>query len=176
MIADMKNLEIDAISDFISSLPITMYVGLTYIAFITMDLIYFKMIAIMLLSTVLTDIIKRFPYSMCGDTIYKLSRRPDGACNCDYLSKAGKCAENANGFPSGHMSTTTSFSVLMILFFMKRYNVSFMILLKNNPMIVFISSLLVPSMAWSRYYKKCHSILQIVVGILLGGTLPIILF
>jgi len=155
MMSDVKNLQIDNISDFISVLPISMYVGIIYLGLVTNEYIYLKMFGIIICSTLLTDVIKRLPYKSFynGDYLYKITRRPKGASNSDYLSKNGDCKENAPGFPSGHMATTSSFSVLMILFFMRKYNVSLSELITLNPMIVFISSILVPLMGWSRYYK-----------------------
>tara|TARA_Y100000590_G_scaffold44185_1_gene47040 strand:+ start:6298 stop:6834 length:537 start_codon:yes stop_codon:yes gene_type:complete len=178
MIGDINNLQIDNIADFISVLPISMYIGIIYFGLITNEYIYFKMLGIILFSTILTDVIKRLPYKSFyyGEYLYKITRRPKGASNTDYLSKNGECKENSPGFPSGHMATTSSFSVLMILFFMKRYNLAFSELVTQRPMIVFISSILVPFMGWARYYKKCHSLLQIIVGTCLGTSIPILLF
>jgi membrane-associated phospholipid phosphatase len=155
-----------------------MYVGITYLGLVTNEYIYLKMLGIIILSTLLTDVIKRLPYKSFynGAYLYKITRRPKGACDCDYLSKNGDCKENASGFPSGHMATASSFSVLMILFFMRKYKVSLNELITLNPMIVFISTILVPLMGWSRYYKQCHTLLQITCGTVLGVAISLLLF
>ena len=178
MISDVNNLQIDNISDFISVLPISMYVGIIYLGLVTNEYIYLKMLGIIILSTLLTDVIKRIPYKSFynGAYLYKITRRPKGASNSDYLSKNGDCKENAPGFPSGHMATTSSFSVLMVLFFMRKYKVSLNELITLNPMLVFISTILVPLMGWSRYYKQCHTLLQITCGTVLGVAISLLLF
>ena len=174
----MKHINYDNISDLISVIPLAIYISLIYILIVTKEIIYFKMIFIILLSTILTDIIKRLPYKSFynGEYLYKITRRPNGSCNCDYLSKTGECGDEANGFPSGHMSSITSFSIIMVLFYMNVYNLTFYELLLQKPTIPFISSLLIVSMGWSRHLKKCHSVLQIVTGIVLGSVVTILIY
>ena len=96
MMSDAKNLQIDNISDFISVLPLSIYVCIIYIGLVTSDPIYLKILGIILISTLLTDVIKRLPYKSFynGHYLYKITRRPKGASNSDYLSKNGDCKEN----------------------------------------------------------------------------------
>ena len=42
--------------------------------------------------------------------LYRITRRPKGASNTDYLSKNGEASKDAPGFPSGHMTTTAFYS------------------------------------------------------------------
>ena len=86
-----------------------------------------------------------------------MSRRPEGAENCDYLSKMGPAKKDAPGFPSGHMTTTAFFAMYKAIDNKE-----------NAPLIALLTAIVI-SMSWSRYYKKCHTVLQIIGGIILGG-------
>jgi membrane-associated phospholipid phosphatase len=75
--------------------------------------------------------------------------RPNGAFGCDLLTIAGS-AEGRPGFPSGHSS--------MISFFGAYYG-----LLGNSSFLLYVGLI-----AASRYYKRCHTISQILGGLGLG--------
>jgi membrane-associated phospholipid phosphatase len=98
---------------------------------------------------------------------FEFAKRPEGACGCDYISQKGDVSGRP-GCPSGHMSTTAYFVVynLMILingdFIKKNINKNFFIV---------ANIVLLLLMAWARYYKKCHSFIQILLGIILGSIL-----
>jgi len=80
--------------------------------------------------------------------------RPAGARGCDLLTIDGS-AENKPGFPSGHSA--------MIAYFGAFYG------LWNSPYFL----MYVAAIAASRYFKRCHSIPQIVAGLILGVVLGI---
>lgn len=154
MIADLKNITLINLADFVSVLPISFYFDAFY-KFISMPSYEsLKYLVGIFGATISSDIIKRIPYP---ESLYRITRRPKGASNTDYLSKNGEASKDAPGFPSGHMTTTAFYSV---------YNA---IENKNNKVLLLFFGGLVVSMAWARYYKKCHNITQIVGGTLLGS-------
>ena len=77
--------------------------------------------------------------------------------DCDYLSKMGPVKKDAPGFPSGHMTTTAFFALYKAM-----EN-------KNNAPLLTLLTAIVIAMSWSRHFKKCHNVVQIIGGILLGG-------
>jgi membrane-associated phospholipid phosphatase len=154
MLADPFNFNIPNLADYISVLPISFYVGALYELVKSPNSETLKYFLGITASTIASDVIKRLPYP---ESLYKMSRRPDGAENCDYLSKMGPAKKDAPGFPSGHMTTTTFFAVYKVMENME-----------NTPLVALLTAVVI-SMSWSRYYKKCHSVIQIVGGIILGG-------
>lgn len=83
-------------------------------------------------------------------------KRPDGANNCDICNKGGNVSMKS-GFPSGHMTTISLFTNYLLL---KKEKITFKdIVLYNIPCVL---------VGIGRYYKKCHNIIQIVSGYLLG--------
>ena len=90
------------------------------------------------------------------DSLYKMSRRPEKATNCDYLSRREYNGDSP-GFPSGHMTTTTMFAVYQMLKYPSTQS-------------KIVNSLLIVLMAFARYVKQCHTPIQIIAGILLGGV------
>jgi membrane-associated phospholipid phosphatase len=82
------------------------------------------------------------------------SRRPAGARGCDLWCVGGP-AGGAPGFPSGHMATVAL--LVSALWFRLR-----------APVILWIGVPWIGAMAWSRWAKRCHSVLQIVAGSALG--------
>ena len=96
--------------------------------------------------------------------------RPKGAKGCDFQSMKGFAPDFTPGFPSGHMATTLYITTINILFSKK---------IKNKRLrwfFRFINILIIPLMAWSRYYKKCHNIIQITAGSILGTLCGIIFY
>jgi membrane-associated phospholipid phosphatase len=82
------------------------------------------------------------------------SRRPAGARDCDMWCAGGPVG-GAPGFPSGHMSTTTLL-------------VTGMWFLTKAPAVLWIGVPWIGAMAWARWVKRCHSVVQIVGGALVG--------
>lgn len=154
MLADPFNFTIQNLADYISVLPIAFYAGALYELVKTPNSESLKYFLGITASTIASDVIKRLPYP---ESLYKMSRRPEGAENCDYLSKMGPAKKDAPGFPSGHMTTTSFFAVYKVL---ENYD--------NIPLIALLTTIVI-SMSWSRHFKKCHSVIQIIGGIILGG-------
>jgi len=114
----------------------------------------------LILSTFTSEFLKAFiPYP---DWCVKYTLRPIGANGCDYCSSNG-IQEGKPGLPSGHMASTSYFVVYNILYSIKnkiKYSVQFIIL----------NVILLISMGWARITKKCHNLLQVLLGTLLGST------
>jgi len=98
---------------------------------------------------------------------YKYSMRPNGASNCDYLSCGGPVKENTPGFPSGHMTTTSYFTIYNILYIIKN---------KMNKLFIIPNIVLLILMGWARIYKLCHNVVQVLTGTILGTLIGIIFF
>jgi len=151
----MKNSNIEKMlnlfADYYSVLPVCVYVALIYISLITRDINHFKLAFYIFLSNILVSIIKSIKFPSKYDHIFK---RPKGASNCNYLSSNG-CRENYPGFPSGHMTTTAFFCYYQIL----------------NGKDKLLHSFIIVIMGWARHYKKCHTVIQIITGTILGSFL-----
>lgn len=68
--------------------------------------------------------------------------------------------ELKGGFPSGHSMAMSAFTSLSIF---NSYHLN-----KVNHIFNYYNFILLILTCWSRYYKKAHTILQIIVGVLLG--------
>lgn len=100
-------------------------------------------------------------------SFYAFSMRPEGACDCDYLSSCGLLPENTPGLPSGHMSTTSYFVVYHILYILKN---------NYNKLLIIPNIILLIGMGWARIKKLCHNLTQVISGTLLGGLIAYIFF
>ena len=161
------------IADYISVFPLVLYYAFAYLSVINIKNIKNKLehpllLLFLLLSSKIVNFIKSIDFKR--EFIY----RPKGAEYCDLLSK-NKVAK-MRGFPSGHMSSIALFSTFMILYrYYKKYdNVKDYI--KKDIIYILINIFLVLLTAWARYYKKCHTILQISCGTILGILLGSICF
>jgi hypothetical protein len=162
MIADIGHLDLNNLADLISVAPISFFMGTAYTSIVNLDIESFKFLMGLLTATLSSDVLKRIPYP---DALYQITRRPEGASNCDYLSKNGPASKNAPGFPSGHMTTTGFFATYIIL----EAELSFTELTTKQKPLIFVSVSLILAMSWARYYKKCHNITQIIGGIVWGS-------
>ena len=97
----------------------------------------------------------------------ELAKRPKGACDCDYISDNG-IVEGQPGLPSGHMSTAGYFFA---------YNINLINKFTTNNLLFHTLNLGVfLGTGWARYYKKCHSIFQIICGGILGCILGVVFY
>jgi len=150
------------IFDYISALPISMYISLLYTGILYHDNYSFIfLIQLLIVDIFLVPFLKHLPYpSFVND----ITNRPQEATNCDYLSKIPHDNKlNTPGLPSGHMTITSMFAIAKIL---------------GNQSIVSICLhvFMIFMMGLSRYYKKCHNFIQIIAGTLLGCILGYISF
>lgn len=157
MLLDKSHFNLGMVADLLSVLPLSFYFIPVYEYIKTRHPSQIMFLLGIFFITVSTDLIKRIPYSKTS-WFYPITRRPEGATNCDYLSKSGPARPEAPGLPSGHMATTAFFCAYMYLNYPK-----------NDPFTLF-NLLLVLSMGWARYFKKCHNMFQIISGALYGGA------
>lgn len=83
--------------------------------------------------------------------------RPKGATKCDILCQKGS-AEDQSGMPSGHMSVCAFFAMCLWIHYGK----------KQLSLVAYIAALFL--VACARYFKRCHTIAQIIAGVAYGGT------
>lgn len=106
-------------------------------------------------------LIVRYSTEFIRELISKISKnpifyRPHGCKNCGLLNT--QTDPNGPAFPSGHVGMTT-FLVIALLY-----------VTKNTNLIAYIlATTYIILMGYSRYYKKCHNIPQIIAGVLHGG-------
>jgi membrane-associated phospholipid phosphatase len=160
------------IADLISVFPLCLYYVIAYLILVDIKEIKknfeYPIIFIgLVFSSQLVSFIKSIDFG--GDFIY----RPKGAQYCDYLSK--NKTSKMRGFPSGHMSSISLFATFMILLRYRKYK-NIKSYVKNEYMYIIVNLLLVIATAWARYYKKCHTLLQIGCGTILGILLGYIFF
>jgi len=132
-------------------------IALPVILFITNRDIKFLYIVLFSISTnMIHHIIKN--YSLNYN--YKFTKRPQGATNCNLWANNGN-VEGRPGFPSGHVTSITSFFTSIYLLFPEYQSI-----------VVTVGPIYTLLMAYSRIYKKCHTLLQTVTGGLLGIGFP----
>jgi membrane-associated phospholipid phosphatase len=91
-----------------------------------------------------------------------LTLRPENGSGCLFEDSGDKDYLFKTGFPSGHAATTTLFCA---------YNIKNN--LNNIPLVIF-NIFLILIIAWSRWYKNCHTVIQLVAGILYGLFLTVL--
>lgn len=160
--------------DFISLLPIVIYFSLIYNFLINplkniVDLFLFIYI---LATDYLVKIIKHLEYPQ---KLYKITRRPEGAYNTDYFSRNGKVSEDTPGFPSGHVTGVTIFSIFMILI-KWRFQGNFVNFFNENKRYTLVHLFLIFITGVARYVKKCHNLFQIFGGFIFGTFMSIIFY
>lgn len=148
---DKKNIHF---YDYYSVVPLLFYLGLTYQSLCNKEFQSFSFALFILFADVIVSLIKRIPYDK-KSWFYPHTRRPKGANRCDYLSRNMDYTDESPGLPSGHMTTTSIFASYMI---MKHPTLHY----------ILIHVIMVVVMGMARYYKKCHTLLQIGLGTILG--------
>lgn len=99
------------------------------------------------------------------------THRPEGAKGCDFFS-IGPDVSGKPGFPSGHLTITSYICVFNILYILYKSNAA---LVKKCTLIT-LNIVLIISMGWARYFKKCHNLIQILGGTLLGTLIALCSF
>ena len=169
-------------ADYISLIPIVIYFGLLYSFLINpiknhLDVVF---LIVILLSDRSVKYFKSLKYP---EIMYDITRRPEGASNCDFFSRKGPVKYGTPGFPSGHMTTVTFFSVFIILLGYHNF-------IKNNPhnsqnfinfiieknMLIITNLLLIILTGWARCYKGCHNLFQVFGGFILGSIYAFIFY
>jgi membrane-associated phospholipid phosphatase len=105
---------------------------------------------------VLSEYIKTiiYPYT-------NLAKRPIGARNSNFLANNGN-VEGKPGLPSTHTAIVSYFSTYNFLI-MCNTN-----LIGHTTIFHILNVGILLATGWSRYYKKCHSMTQIVTGAIFG--------
>lgn len=83
-----------------------------------------------------------------------LYARPKGACDCGIANDGGNY-EGRSGMPSGHVMTTA-----YVLFVLS--------LRSKNMLSTLVSCCVIVAMMYARLVKKCHTMPQVIMGVLLG--------
>lgn len=169
-------------ADYISLIPIVIYFGLLYSFLINpiknhLDLVF---LIVILLSDRSVKYFKSLKYP---EFMYDITRRPKGAKNCDFFSRKGPLKYGTPGFPSGHMTTVTFFSVFVILLSYHNYlkndlqkSKNIINFIKDKNMLIIINLLLIIFTGWARWYKGCHNLFQVLGGFLLGCIYAVIFY
>ena len=123
-----------------------------------------------LIATIIPQLIKKIPWHK---NTYNITMRPKGARDTNYLSNNGICPDNTPGFPSGHMSTTAYIIMYNILYILNNYD-SFNII--QRYILILSNIIILCLMGWARIYKKCHTFIQVCVGIIIGIIVAYIIF
>lgn len=148
---------IKSIWDIISCSEAVLFVLPVVLFYQTNDYSHLTRLATLLATMFSGEAIK---YYIIGDA----SPRPIEAYDCDMFCNNGNQGGKP-GMPSTHMAVASAFS---ILYLPKPISTSI-----TQP-IAFYFLLLVGAMASARYYKKCHTIEQIIAGTLFGITCGLI--
>ena len=117
-------------------------------------------------SIISAEILKKIFYNKFEGT-----QRPHGAKGCDFFS-LGPDVSGKPGFPSGHLTITSYICVINILHILYKSNASFV----KKISLVTLNILLIISMGWARHYKKCHNLIQILGGTILGTLIALFSF
>jgi len=91
-------------------------------------------------------------------------KRPDGATDCDLFNRGG-IVDHKSGFCSGHVASISLFMKMMLL----RSK-------KNDWYSTFKYNIPIFLVAYARYMKGCHNLIQIAAGYLLGYGIATILY
>lgn len=144
---------------FSSSQIVAVYIIILYslITFNTYTLYLYIMI---FLKTYILSLIKKYTINL------KIGKRPKEAFNCNMFSCGGKTV--TGGMPSGHMMLLTMF---MVVFSINLKNEG---KLTNN--IVKISVVILLLTGLGRYLSKCHTLLQIIVGLSCGIPMGLFIY
>jgi hypothetical protein len=93
---------------------------------------------------------------MLGGGAWPLGR-PAGAHGCGALCDGGSVG-GAPGFPSGHMATVTMLVTVAVRWFSGEW----------ESLVLGAGAAWIAAMAWARWAKRCHNLVQITGGIVLG--------
>lgn len=125
-----------------------------------------KLLISFILSLLLSEIFKKILFKKFTGT-----ERPTSARGCDFFS-IGPDVSGKPGFPSGHMSVTSAACVMFILFLINSNKFNKL----TKVFLIILNLLFIVIMGWARHVKKCHNILQIIGGIILGTTISSLLY
>ena len=146
----MELIKVTSIYDFISFIPVLLYVYAIIVLFTNYN--YF-LITGCLIGHLMQKIIKM----MTKDIYPEIFKRPDEARDVNAVNTGGY-AGNKSGFPSGH-TLATSFVMYYLIF--ENNNGLFEYENVMKQIIIFL-------VAYSRVKKKAHKVIQVVAGYIIG--------
>lgn len=117
------------------------------------------------IALILSLSIERILKLLTTDSSFLPFKRPDGACNCNLFNDGGIVDKNS-GFPSGHVASTSVYMTLLYFNNNDKFTV-------KSFLLYHIPTLL---MGIARYMKKCHNVLQITFGAIVGYLVAYFLF
>jgi membrane-associated phospholipid phosphatase len=154
------------ICDIYSIVPLAIYFAMFYFGICSGNInealgfmVYF------FINNEITSIIKRLPYP---ESLWEITRRPEGSFNTDYLSRNGPSKKDAPGFPSGHMTSIAAFAMYMVL--RKKGDMDWDNFIRENMFFFLANILSVLMMGFARWYKNCHNMTQIIAGTIYGSV------
>jgi membrane-associated phospholipid phosphatase len=86
--------------------------------------------------------------------VFRTQLRPSGASNCNMFNTGGSY-KLIPGFPSGHMSHTSTFFTIAFFIYKSKW-------------LLIVGLLSVLFMGWARLKKQCHTKTQVVAGVIIG--------
>lgn len=110
---------------------------------------------------------KDIPEALLKSIDWKYNKRPKGAFNCNALNSGGE-AEGKPGFPSGHTALAVMLAAILLIEYYKQHQYQPR---AQAVIIAVIFAILVPI---SRVQMKCHTVIQVIAGALLGIMLALI--
>jgi membrane-associated phospholipid phosphatase len=158
-----NNLTYNSFSDVISLSIIGLMIFPFILYIITLNIYYiYIFIIIILIDKIIVENLKILFSNYFKNEFFN---RPNNAYNCNFLCNDGDQG-NKPGMPSGHM-TITCFILSSIYYqvHLSEYRDSYLL----------FSIIYILLMAYSRYTKHCHNILQIISGIISGIILGILI-
>ena len=115
--------------------------------------------AVMLVGVILADYMTKLVKDLTRDSDVEAFKRPRGATDCDFFCRNGDCEGNP-GMPSGHMATTAF--VLTFIYLAED--------LSNRGAYLAFAVIFLILMGLARHVKRCHTVLQIVLGAAWGAA------
>ena len=115
--------------------------------------------AVMIVGALLADFATKVVKDLTRDSDVDAFKRPRGATDCDFFCRNGDCEGNP-GMPSGHMATTAF--VLTFIYLVED--------LGNRGAYLAFAAVFLVLMGLARHGKRCHTVLQIILGTAWGGA------
>jgi membrane-associated phospholipid phosphatase len=128
--------------------------------FVMITLIDFNLYSLIL---ILITFLKTFVSRLVKKKVskYKIGERPKKAYNCNTYNCGGK--STSGGFPSGHMMILGIITPIILL-------------QTDNPKILRLMALVIFTTALGRYYTNCHTLIQILSGLIIGLIIGYLLY
>lgn len=138
------------IHSFLSNLPSIIFIILvlqkSYIMMLSLTIV----VALVALVKELSNHLSK------GSALYNLTRRPENGLYCGVSCLEKKTSISDPGFPSGHVAFITFYALCL-----PSYSLVYTI----------IKGVLILSVSFNRLKTGCHTILQVIGGIVFGGYL-----